>query len=74
MVWIVEVQEIAAVPGAKLRENVRSLAQQRDGLDRALDILIDGVWARWIAFCSIADVDLTIAKRTGECKGRFLAV
>ena len=42
-VWIVRVQELAAVPGAELREHVGTLADQRDALKRALDILIDGV-------------------------------
>lgn len=42
-VWIVRVQELAAVPGAELREVVGSLADHRDALKRALDILIDGV-------------------------------
>ncbi len=41
--WIVRVQELAAVPGAELREPVGSLAAHRDALKRALDILIDGV-------------------------------
>lgn len=41
--WIVRVQELAAVPGAELRELVGSLAEYRDALKRALDILIDGV-------------------------------
>jgi toxin CcdB len=41
--WIVRVQELAAVPGAELREPVASLASHRDALKRALDILIDGV-------------------------------
>ncbi|MGR3697053.1 MAG: CcdB family protein [Roseovarius sp.] len=41
--WIVRVQELAAVPGAELRERVGSLAEYRDALKRALDILIDGV-------------------------------
>ena len=41
--WIVRVQELAAGPGAELREPVGSLAEQRDALKRALDILIDGV-------------------------------
>ena len=40
---IVRVQELAAVPGAELREVVTSLAAHRDALKRALDILIDGV-------------------------------
>ena len=42
-VWIVRVQELAAVPGAELRNTVGSLAEYRDALKRALDILIDGV-------------------------------
>ena len=42
-VWIVRVQEMAAVPGSELREVVGSLAEHRDALKRALDILIDGV-------------------------------
>lgn len=41
--WIVRVQELAAVPGAELRERVGSLIAHRDALKRALDILIDGV-------------------------------
>lgn len=41
--WIVRVQELAAVPGAELRDRVTTLAHQRDALKRALDILIDGV-------------------------------
>ncbi|RKF12727.1 plasmid maintenance protein CcdB [Roseovarius spongiae] len=41
--WIVRVQELAAVPGAELRERAGSLAEHRDALKRALDILIDGV-------------------------------
>lgn len=41
--WIVRVPELAAVPGAELRETVGSLAAHRDALKRALDILIDGV-------------------------------
>ena len=41
--WIVRVQEMAAVPGAELGDPVGSLAEQRDALKRALDILIDGV-------------------------------
>ena len=41
--WIVRVQELAAVPGAELHEPVGSLADHRDALKRALDILIDGV-------------------------------
>lgn len=41
--WIVRVQELAAVPGAELRDHVTSLAPCRDALKRALDILIDGV-------------------------------
>lgn len=42
-VWIVRVQELAAIQGAELREVVASLAAERDALKRALDILIDGV-------------------------------
>lgn len=41
--WIVRVQELAAIPGAELRDRVTSLAADRDALKRALDILIDGV-------------------------------
>jgi len=41
--WIVRVQELAAVPSAELRDRVGSLADHRDALKRALDILIDGV-------------------------------
>jgi toxin CcdB len=41
--WIVRVQELAAVPGAELREAVGSLVDHRDAMKRALDILIDGV-------------------------------
>lgn len=41
--WIVRVQELAAVPGAELREPIGSLDAHRDALKRALDILIDGV-------------------------------
>lgn len=41
--WIVRVQELAAVPGAELRNPVGSLAAHRDDLKRALDILIDGL-------------------------------
>lgn len=41
--WIVRVPELAAVPGAELRDPVASLATERDALKRALDILIDGV-------------------------------
>jgi toxin CcdB len=39
----VRVQELAAVPGAELRDPVGSLAEHRDALKRALDILIDGI-------------------------------
>lgn len=42
-VWIVRVQELAAIPGAELGEPVTSLAAERDALKRALGILIDGV-------------------------------
>lgn len=41
--WIVRVQELAAVPGSELRDRVGSLADHRDALKRALDILVDGV-------------------------------
>lgn len=41
--WIVRVQELAAVPGTLLRTRAGSLAEHRDALKRALDILIDGV-------------------------------
>ena len=41
--WIVRVQELAAVPGAELRDPVGSLAEHRDALKRAFDILIDGI-------------------------------
>lgn len=41
--WIVRVQELAAVPGMELRHHMGSLAQHRDALKRALDILIDGI-------------------------------
>jgi toxin CcdB len=41
--WIVRVQEMAALPAAELREPVGTLAQHRDALKRALDILIDGL-------------------------------
>lgn len=41
--WIVRVPELAAVPGSELRSPVASLADHRDALKRALDILIDGV-------------------------------
>lgn len=41
--WVVRVQELAAIPGSELREPIGSLAEHRDVLKRALDILIDGV-------------------------------
>lgn len=41
--WIVRIHELAAVPGAALREHVGTLDAHRDALKRALDILIDGV-------------------------------
>ncbi len=41
--WIVRVQELAAVPAAELRDRVGKIAEHRDALKRALDILIDGV-------------------------------
>ena len=40
--WIVRTQELAAVPGAELHDQVGSLQSARDRLKRALDILIDG--------------------------------
>ena len=42
-VWIVRVQEMAALPGAELRDFVVSLAPERDALKRAVDILFDWV-------------------------------
>lgn len=42
-VWIVAVQAMAALPGAELRDFVTSLANERDALKRAVDILFDGV-------------------------------
>lgn len=42
-VWIVRVQELAALPGTELRDCVTSLAAERDALKRAVDILFDGV-------------------------------
>jgi len=41
--WIVRVQELAAVPGSEMRNCMGSLADDRDALKRALDILIDGI-------------------------------
>ena len=41
--WIVRVQELAALAGAELQDRIGSLAEHRDALKRALDILIDGV-------------------------------
>jgi toxin CcdB len=41
--WIMRVQELAAVPGAELRDRVGTLAADREAIKRALDILIDGV-------------------------------
>lgn len=41
-VWIVRVQEMAALPGVELRDFVTSLASERDALMRAVDILFDG--------------------------------
>jgi toxin CcdB len=41
--WIVRIQELAAVPGAELRNHAGSLAVHGDALKRALDILIDGL-------------------------------
>ena len=42
IVWIVRVQEMAALPGVELRDFVTSLGAQRDALMRAVDILFDG--------------------------------
>ena len=42
-VWIVRLQELAAIPGTELRDRLTSLAAQREALKRALDILIDGI-------------------------------
>lgn len=42
-VWLVRVQELAAVPGSKLCERVGSLEPHRDALKRALEIMIDGI-------------------------------
>ena len=42
-VWIVRVQELAAVPGAALGTPIGSLREHRDALRRALDILVGGV-------------------------------
>ena len=41
--WIGRVQELTAVPGLELRHHVGTLADHRDALKRALDILIDGI-------------------------------
>lgn len=41
--WIVRIQELAAVPGSELSDRVGTLADHRDALKRALDILIDGI-------------------------------
>lgn len=41
--WIVRTQELAAIPGSELTTAEGSLADYRDELKRALDILIDGV-------------------------------
>jgi toxin CcdB len=41
--WIVRLPELAAVPAAELRMRIGTLAEQRDELERGLDILIDGV-------------------------------
>jgi toxin CcdB len=39
---IVRVQELAAIAGAELQDRIGSLAEHRDVLKRAMDILIDG--------------------------------
>ena len=41
--WIVGVQERTAVPGSELRHTVGTLADRRNTLKYALDILIDGI-------------------------------
>jgi toxin CcdB len=41
--WIVRVPELAAVLAGELRNRVGTLAEHRDALKRALDILIDGI-------------------------------
>ena len=41
--WIIRIQELAALPGIELEGPVGSLADHRDALRRALEILIDGV-------------------------------
>lgn len=43
MMWLVRIQELAAVSGAELKDAVGSLAEHRDALKRGLNILIDGV-------------------------------
>lgn len=40
--WIVRVQELAAFAGAELQDRIGSMAEHRDVLKRAMDILIDG--------------------------------
>ncbi len=42
-VWIVRVQELAAVPGTELQGPIAQFGPERDALKRALDILIDGL-------------------------------
>lgn len=42
ILWIVRVQELAAVPGIELGARIATLAEQRDALERAIHILIDG--------------------------------
>ena len=42
-VWIVRIQEMAAVVASELGAPVGSLRDQQDALKRAIDILIDGV-------------------------------
>ncbi len=41
--WIVRVQEMAAIPGGEMRECVGDLREARDALKRALDIVVYGV-------------------------------
>lgn len=41
--WVVRVQELAAVPGAELRDRAGTPIDHSDALKRGLDILINGV-------------------------------
>lgn len=40
--WIVRMQELAAVPRTELQDRRGNIADARDSLKRALDVLIDG--------------------------------